>query len=54
MSTNRSIGVDAPSKYHCAYLVGKDRGSLDVYSGSHFSDPAHLRADDFGAYFNSR
>ena len=55
--TNRRIGGDAPSKYLVRIESGKDRvprAALDGYLGSHFVDPAHLRSDDFGKYFNSR
>ena len=34
------------------YKVPRD--VLDGYLKSHFIDPAHLRSDDFGEYFNSR
>ena len=55
--TNRSIGGDAPSEYLVRIESGTDRVPRDVlddYLGSHFIDPAHLRSDDFGKYFNSR
>ena len=55
--TNRRIGGDAPSEYLARIESGKDnvpREVLDGYLGSHFIEPAHLRSDDFGEYFNSR
>ena len=55
--TNRIIGGDAPSKYLVRIESGKYKVPRDVLDGnlnSHFIDPAHLRSDDFGGYFNSR
>ena len=55
--TNRSIGGDAPSKYLVRIESGKDRVPRDVLDGylrSHFIDPAHVRLDDFGEYFDCR
>ena len=50
--TNRSIGGRAPSEYLTRIRV--PGGDLDGYIRTHLVEPAHLRADDFGAFFAAR
>ena len=51
-STNRSIGGRAPSEYLTRIPV--PGGDLDGYVRTHLVEPAHLRADDFDAFFAAR
>ena len=51
-STNRSIGGRAPSGYLARIPVPE--GDLDGYLRTHLVEPAHLRADDFDAFFAAR
>ena len=51
-STNRSIGGRAPSEYLTRIRV--PGGDLDGLLRTHLVEPAHLRADDFGAFFAAR
>src|SRR5699024_1033432 len=54
--TNRKIGGRAPSSY-CATLDRDTSAAgvaLDDILASHRIDPAHLRADDFDAFYAAR
>ena len=54
-STNRRIGGGAPSEYLRRIESGDvPPDILDFYLRSHLIDPAHLRVDDFDAYFKAR
>ncbi|MFC9085743.1 GmrSD restriction endonuclease domain-containing protein [Nocardiopsis dassonvillei] len=55
-TTNRSIGGHAPSSY-LERLQGATKSSseqMDSYLERHLIDPAHLRADDFEAFYEAR
>ena len=54
--TNRMIGGNAPSVYLPRIEKGADTppGRMDEILASHVVDPAHLRADQFDAFFAAR
>lgn len=53
--SNRKIGGNAPSEYLKKIEDnGIASGELDDILRSHLIDPAHLRADDFEAFWNAR
>ncbi len=54
--TNRSIGGRPPSEYvvRLERKAGVDAALLDQVLGSHYVNPAALRADDFEAFFSDR
>ncbi len=58
--TNRILGGVAPSTYLARLEKGAEEspaiaaGQIDECLSSHLIDPAHLRADDFDAFFEAR
>lgn len=55
-ATNRFIGGDPPSKYlkRIEKRFGLSSEDLDDILRTHLIEPAHLRNDDFEAFFNTR